>query len=317
MVRQRRLGDGNRYLPSVGLGCMGMDFAYTDDRDRTGEDVIRRALELGANHLDTSDLYGPFTNEERVGRAIADRREQVMLATKCGLVVRAGSSYDIVANGRPEHIRASCEGSLRRLGVEQIDLYYLHRVDPSVPVEESVGALGELVAEGKIAAIGISEAKVDVLERAHSVHPLAALQSELSLWTRAALNGPLQWCAANGVTFVAYSPLSRGQLAGRHQNLDELPADDFRRRLPRFSEEAFEANAGIAEEVDRVARARGVAAAQIALAWVLAQGDHVVAIPGTKRISHLEANVAADEINLTTGELETLTGLSPALGSAR
>jgi aryl-alcohol dehydrogenase-like predicted oxidoreductase len=315
-MRKYPLGPTGLEVSTVGLGCMGMDFAYTDER-ASGELVIARAIELGANHLDTADLYGPFTNEERIGRAIAGRRDEVVLATKCGLVVRDPKRYEIGLDGRPEHIRAACEASLRRLRADHIDLYYLHRVDPSVPVEESVGAIGELVAAGKVGAIGLSEVDVGTLTRAHAVHPIAAVQSELSLWTREPLDEVVPWCLENRALFVAYCPLGRGLLAGRHQRLEELPADDFRRKLPRFQPDAFDANLAVARRVEEIARSKGCTPAQLALAWVLAQADNIVAIPGTRRIERLEQNVVADSLRLTDRELDALSELAPAVGTAR
>jgi aryl-alcohol dehydrogenase-like predicted oxidoreductase len=265
--------------------------------------------------IDTADMYGPFTNEELVGRAIAGRRDEVVLATKCGNVVEDAASYRIRRDGRPEHIRSACEGSLRRLGVETIDLYYLHRVDPNVPVEESVGAMAELVAAGKVRRLGLSEVDVPTLERASAVHEIAAVQSELSLWTRDALAEVLPWCEARGVGFVPFSPLGRGFLTGRYRSADEFGEGDFRSRNPRFQPEAVEANLALADRVREVAERVGATAGQVALAWTLEQGEHVVPIPGTKRLAYLEENAAAAEVRLSADDLAELDALQPPVGS--
>ncbi len=316
-MRTRPLGRTGIELPVIGYGAMGLDWAYGHTEPDHGVHVLRRAFALGARHVDTADMYGPFTNEELVGRAIAGRREDVVLATKCGLVTKDARTYAIERNGKPEHIREACDASLKRLGSEQIDLYYLHRVDPEVPVEESVGALAELVHAGKVRAIGLSETDVSTLERAHAVHPVSALQSELSLWTRGPLQEVIPWCARHDVTFVAFSPLGRGFLTGRYRSLSAFAENDFRRTLPRFQKDALEDNLRIADAVEQVADARGVPTGNVALAWVLACGDNVVAIPGTKTIAYLEENVAAAGLELTVEELAALDELPTAVGGVR
>ena len=314
-VQQRTLGASGIEVGAIGLGCMGMSWAYGDGDDGESIAVIRRALDLGCTLIDTADMYGPFTNEELVGRALAGRREEAVLATKCGNVVHDVEAFDIRRNGTPEHIRAACEGSLRRLGVETIDLYYLHRVDPQVPIEESVGAMAELVAAGKVRALGLSETDVDTLRRASAVHPIAALQSELSLWTRDPLADVLPWCERHGVAFVPFAPLGRGFLTGRYRTSEAFGERDFRRRNPRFQREALEQNLALADRVRVVAERVGATPAQVALAWVLAQGEQVVPIPGTKRLAYLEENAAAAEVALGVEDLAELDALPAAAGS--
>jgi aryl-alcohol dehydrogenase-like predicted oxidoreductase len=294
---------------------MPMSWAYGAGDDGESISVIHRALELGVSFLDTSDVYGPFTNEELVGRAIAGRRDEVVIATKGGFVVEDRANYVLARDGRPEHIREACEGSLVRLGVDSIDLYYLHRVDPEVPVEDSYGVMAELVAEGKVRALGLSEVDVDTLERAQAIHPLAALQSELSLWTRGALADVLPWCAEHDVAFVPFAPLGRGFLTG------QLPVDstfgegDFRRNNPRFQPEALEQNQAIVERVRAVAEQAGATPAQVAIAWVLAQGENVIPIPGTKRMRYLEENIGAADVVLSTETLAELDDLPTPAGT--
>ena len=295
---------------------MGFNWGYRDETvDETAAiDVIRRAIDLGVDHFDTADVYGPFTNEVLVGRALADRRDRVVLATKAGLVVEDKATFRFGRNGRPEHIREACDGSLERLGVEAIDLYYLHRVDPQVPVEETWGAMAGLVAAGKVRYLGISEASVEELERVSRVHPVTAVQSELSLWTRDYLSDVVPWCAAHGASFVAFAPLGRGFLTGAISADARFETGDFRSRLPRFRAEAVAENQRIVEKVRAVAARRGVTPAQIALAWVLARGEHVLAIPGTQRRPYLEENVAAADIDLSPSELEALDALPAPVG---
>jgi aryl-alcohol dehydrogenase-like predicted oxidoreductase len=316
-MSKRPLGKAGRPAHPVGLGCMGLSWAYHDEavEEGAGVGLIRRAIELGVDHLDTSDAYGPHTNEELVGRAIAGLREKVVLATKAGLVVSgpsAASGY--TRNGRPDHVRAACEASLSRLKVDVIDLYYLHRVDPETPVEETWGAMAALVAQGKVRWLGISEASVPELERVSRIHPVTAVQSELSLWTRDYLEDVVPWCAAHGASFVAFSPLGRGFLTGTIRADTEFSSGDFRSTLPRFSAEAVAANQRIVDAVRTVARRRGATPAQIALAWVLAQGEHVLAIPGTRTQKYLEDNVAAAEIALTPEDLSELDAIPAPVG---
>ena len=313
---QRPLGATGRSIFPVGLGCMGLSWAYRDATvdEAAGIDLIHQAIDLGVDHFDTADVYGPFTNESLVGRALADRRDHVVLATKCGLVVEDAATYRYGRNGRPEHVRASCDASLRRLGVDVIDLYYLHRVDPQTPVEETWVAMAGLVAAGKVRWLGISEPTVDELERVARLHPVTAVQSELSLWTRDHLEGVVPWCAAHGAAFVAFSPLGRGFLTGAIGAEARFGPGDFRSKLPRFRPEAVAGNQRLVESVRAIAARRGATAAQIALAWVLARGEHVHAIPGTQRRRYLEQNVAAADIVLTAAERAELDALPAPVG---
>jgi aryl-alcohol dehydrogenase-like predicted oxidoreductase len=310
----RQLGFDGPEVGAIGYGAMGLSWAYGNREGTDADAVINRAIDLGATLIDTADVYGPFNNEILVGHAIKGRRDQVTLATKCGLVVDDPQTRAIRRDGRPEHIRQAIDGSLRRLEVDHVDLYYLHRPDPEVPIEESVGALAETVAAGKAKHIGLSEVTRDELERAQAVHPITAVQSELSLWTRDAVAEVLPYCAANGIAFVPFSPLGRGFLTGRLDR-DRLEDDDARRRWPRFQQEALAANQRIVDAVQGVAARHDAAPGQIALAWVLAQGEHVVPIPGTKRIPYLEENLAAADILLSDGDLEELDALPEAVGA--
>jgi aryl-alcohol dehydrogenase-like predicted oxidoreductase len=314
-MRTRTLGQHGPEVGEIGYGAMGLTWAYGHREGTDGAAVINRALDLGATLIDTADVYGPFTNEELVGRAIAGRRDEVVLATKCGLVLDDPTTRDIGRDGTPEHIAQAIDGSLQRLGTDHVDLYYLHRPDPEVPIEESVGALAETVAAGKARAIGVSEVTLDELERAHAVHPITAVQSELSLWTRGALDEIVPFCAEHGIAFVPFSPLGRGFLTGRLTSRDELEEGDARRSWPRFEQEAMEANQAIVDAVRRVAARHEVAPGQIALAWVLAQGEHVVPIPGTKRLPYLEENLGAADVVLTAEDLAELDALPEAVGS--
>src|SRR3954452_23103885 len=299
----------------IGLGCMGMTWAYgAADRDEAESiATIHRALELGVTLLDTADIYGPFTNEELVGRAIAGRRDEVVLATKCGLVVEDAGEYVLTRNGRPEHVREAIDGSLRRLGTDFVDLYQLHRIDPDVPVEETWGAMAELVAAGKVGALGMSEVSVEELERAHAVHPVASVQSEGSLWTRDAFAEVVPWCAAHDAKFLPFAPLGRGFLTGQLEP-QKFPPGDFRKNNPRFQVEAMDANLALVEAVKAVAARHEATPAQVALAWLLAQGEHVIPIPGTKRRSRLEENAAATSLQLTSEDLGELDSLPDAVG---
>jgi aryl-alcohol dehydrogenase-like predicted oxidoreductase len=295
---------------------MGLSWGYRDDSvdEAAAIDLIRQAIDLGVDHFDTADVYGPFTNESLVGRAVAGRRDRVVIATKAGLVVEDKATFGFGRNGRPEHIREACDKSLERLGIEVIDLYYLHRVDPQVSVEETWGAMAGLVAAGKVRYLGISEASVDELDRVSRVHPVTAVQSELSLWTRDYLAGVVPWCASHGASFVAFAPLGRGFLTGAISADARFGPSDFRSKLPRFGAEAVAENQRIVDRVRAVAERRGAAAAQIALAWVLARGEHVLAIPGTQRRRYLEQNVAAADIDLTPEELEELDAIPAPVG---
>jgi aryl-alcohol dehydrogenase-like predicted oxidoreductase len=314
-VERRPLGTSGIEVGRIGLGCMPMDWGYFGDTDDDPSDVIARALELGVNHFDTSDVYGPFTNEETVGRALEGRRDEAVIATKVGLVVGPNGGYPLRKIGRPDHLREAVDASLRRLRTDVIDLYYLHRVDPEVPFEDQWSTLASFVGAGKVRALGLSEASIDELERAEAIHPVAALQSELSLWTRDAItSGILAWCAANDVAFVPFSPLGRGYLTGTVTRAD-FAGLDFRVDNPRFQQEALDANQAIVEIVRRVSERHDATAAQVALAWVLAQGEHVLPIPGTKRQRYLEENAAAASLELTATDLAELDDVPEALGT--
>ena len=314
-METRILGSSGIAVSAIGLGCMPMSWAYGAGDDGESVTVIERALELGVTFLDTSDVYGPFTNEQLVGRAIAGRRDEVVIATKGGLFVEDLPNYVLGRDARPERIREACEASLARLGVDVIDLYYLHRVDPDVPVEDSYGVMAELVAEGKVRALGLSEVDVPTLERAAAIHPVAALQSELSLWTRDALADVLPWCAAHDVAFVPFAPLGRGFLTGNLAPGSSFGEGDFRRHNPRFQPEALAHNQAIVERVRTIADEAGATPAQVAIAWVLAQGSNVIPIPGTKRIAYLEQNVGAADLQLSAELLAELDGLPVPVGT--
>ena len=309
-MRTRRLGARGPVVSAIGLGCMGMSQSYGAPNETESLATIARALELGVSFLDTADVYGPFANEALVGRAIRGRRDQVLLATKCGLVA-GGAGQPNGRDGSPAHIRAACAASLERLGVRTIDLYYLHRVDPRTPIEESVRAMASLVDDGKVRHLGLSEVSAQTLRRAHAVHPITAVQSEYSLWTRDPEDAILAACRELGVGFVPFSPLGRGFLSGAVRTLDGLPSNDFRRTLPRFEAANFQRNLGLADGLGSIASDVGCSPAQLALAWVLAQGDDIVPIPGTKRVRYLEENVAATELRLTRATLDRLEGLFP------
>lgn len=314
-MERRTLGTGELEVSAIGLGCMGMSAFYGSTDESESIAAIERAAELGVTLLDTAEVYGPNTNEELVGRAVAGRREQFVIATKFGMAIEADGSRRI--DGSPETVRRSIEGSLKRLQTDYIDLYYQHRVDPGVPIEETVGAMAELVEQGKVRHIGLSEASAATIRRAHAVHPIAAVQSEYSLWTRDPEAEVLPTLRELGIGLVAYSPLGRGFLSGRFQSLHELDPDDSRRAGPRFAEENLSSNLKLAGTVERLAGEKGVTAAQLALAWVLAQGRDVVPIPGTKRRSYLEQNVAAVELELTPEELGRIEAELPEVAGER
>jgi aryl-alcohol dehydrogenase-like predicted oxidoreductase len=313
-MQRRKLGSEGLEVSAQGLGCMGMSHAYGAGDEGLGLRTIHRALELGVTLLDTAEVYGPYTNERLVGRAIAGRREEVEIATKFGFRFDPDDPYGPRGvDGSPENVRRACEGSLERLGTDYIDLYYQHRVDPSVPIEETVGALGELVQAGKVRYIGLSEASPEVIRRAHAVHPLTAVQSEYSLWTRDPEAEVLPTLRELGIGLVAYSPLGRGFLTGQIRSLDDLPEEDWRRNNPRFQEQALRQNIELADRVAALAGERGVTPAQLALAWVHAKGEDIVPIPGTKHPERLEENVAAfDEVKLSDEDVATLDQAVPA-----
>jgi len=312
-MKDAKLGDLT--VSRIGLGAMGMSHGYTGAGTNDAESIrtIHRALDLGVTLIDTAEIYGPYVNEELVGRAIRDRRDDVVLASKFGLVSHAGAGpWNL--DSRPANVRAAVEGSLRRLGTDRIDLYYQHRVDPNTPIEDTIGAVAELVAEGKVRHIGLSEAWVDTIRRAHAVHPITALQSEYSLWTRDQEPEVLPLLRELGIGFVPYSPLGHGFLTGTIRSTDQFDSSDFRANNPRFTGENFERNLRIADEVQTVATDAGATPAQVALAWLLTKGDDIAPIPGTKRVTRVEENVAADDVVLTAGQIKRLDELTPASG---
>ncbi len=307
-MKTRTLGPRGPEVSAIGLGCMGMAAFYGTPSDQAAATaVIHRALELGITFFDTAEMYGPHANERQVGEALKDRRDKAFVATKFGVYY----GQERVNDGRPENVRRAIEGSLSRLGMDHVDLYYLHRVDPAVPIEETVGAMGELVTEGKVRFLGLSEAAPDTLKRAHATHPITALQTEYSLWSREPEDELLATCEALGVGFVPYSPLGRGFLTGQITRPEDLEEGDFRRTNPRFSGENFQKNLDLVEAVKAIAADKGVTAAQLALAWVLAQGSNLVPIPGTRRIATLEENAAAVDLELTAEDLARIDAVFP------
>lgn len=315
-MQRIKLGGQGLEVSAQGLGCMGMTWAYGGGDEQSGLDTIHRALDLGVTFLDTAEVYGPYTNERLVGRAVAGRRDQFEIATKFGFSFDPDNPYGPRGlDGSPENVKRACEGSLERLGTDYIDLFYQHRVDPAVPIEETVGALAELVEEGKVRYIGLSEASADVIRRAHATHPLTAVQSEYSLWTRDPEAEVLPTLRELGIGLVAYSPLGRGFLTGQIRSVDDLPDDDWRRSNPRFQEEALRQNIELADRVRALAEEQGISPAQLALAWVHAKGHDIVPIPGTKRPERLSENVAAADIELSDEDVAALDQAIPA-GSA-
>ena len=308
-MKTRRLGTSNVDISVIGLGCMGMSEFYGAANDAQSISVIQRALDLGINLFDTADMYGPFANERLLGRALEERRDEAVIATKFA-VVRDDEGAFLGVRGDPDYVHQACDASLKRLGVDTIDLYYQHRVDPKVPIEETVGAMAELVHQGKVRHLGLSEAAPETIRRAHAVHPISALQTEYSLWSRAPEQELLQLCAELGITFVAYSPLGRGFLTGSIQSVADLPEDDWRRTNPRFQGENFAKNLAVVDEVKALAEARGCTPAQMALAWVT-RSPGVVTIPGTRSIARLEQNAAAHAVNLTRDELDAIEAVAP------
>jgi aryl-alcohol dehydrogenase-like predicted oxidoreductase len=310
-MKTRTLGRSGPEVSAIGLGCMGMAAFYgqaSDEAQATA--VIHRALDLGLNFFDTAEMYGPHTNEIQVGTALKDRRDKAFIATKFGIGYNADRTA-LKVDGSPANVRRAIEGSLKRLGVDHVDLYYLHRVDPDTPIEETVGAMAELVTEGKVRFLGLSEARPETLRKGHATHPITALQTEYSLWSREPEDELLDVCEELGIGFVPYSPLGRGFLSGEIRSIDDLAADDFRRSNPRFMGENFQKNLDLVAAVQAIAADRGVTAAQLALAWVLAQGPHLVPIPGTRRIRTLEENIAAAELRLTSEDLQRIEAVFP------
>ena len=317
-MKKRKLGPAGPEVSAIGLGCMGMSAFYGATDEQQSIATITRALDLGCCFLDTSDMYGPHTNEELVGRAIAGRREEVFLASKFGIKIELDQDPPRRSiDGSPEYVRKACEGSLQRLGVEHIDLYYQHRVDPNTPIEDTVGAMAELVAEGKVRHLGLSEAGADTIRRAHAVHPITALQSEYSLWTRDVEEEVMPVLEELGIGLVAYSPLGRGFLSGRFSSPEELDEGDFRRYGPRFTGENLQHNLMLAQRVKELAAEKGVTPGQLALAWVLHRGDRIVPIPGTKRVSYLEENLAAADVELSPEEVLRIAEAVPAAAGER
>ncbi|MGV1837508.1 aldo/keto reductase [Rhizobium rhizogenes] len=312
-MKTRKLGQ-DLTVSAVGLGCMGMSFGYGASDENESVKTLHRAVDLGVTFFDTAETYGPFTNEVLLGRALKPVRDRIVIATKFGFkldLTKSGLASMVGVDSRPKHVKEVAEASLKRLGTDVIDLFYQHRVDPNVPIEDTVGAMADLVKEGKVRALGLSEAGAATIRRAHAVHPIAALQSEYSLWTRDPEEEVLAVCRELGIGFVPYSPLGRGFLTGAISKVDDLAADDFRRSLPRFQDENFDANAALVAKLESLAKDKGVTAAQLALAWVLHQGDDIVPIPGARKLHHLEQNAAAADIRLSAAEVQALSDIMP------
>jgi aryl-alcohol dehydrogenase-like predicted oxidoreductase len=313
---RRQLGRSGVSVSAIGLGCMGMsDFYGAADQEKSIE-TMHRAIDLGVDFFDTADIYGPFTNEALVGRAIRDRRARVVLATKFGNMRTTDGKF-LGVNGRPEYVRQACDASLTRLGVNEIDLYYQHRVDPETPIEETVGAMAGLVQAGKVRYLGLSEAAPATIRRAHAVHPIAALQTEYSLWSRDPEGELLDTCRELGIAFVAYSPLGRGFLTGRYRSIDDLAADDWRRSNPRFQGDNFQKNLDLVGKVEQLAKAKGRTPAQLALAWLLSRGEDIIPIPGSTRIEHVRENAGATSVQLSADDIQAVDALAPTVAGAR
>jgi len=308
-LKKRTLGQ-SLSVSAIGLGCMGMSEFYGSHDDAQSIATIHRALDLGCNFLDTADMYGPYTNEQLVGRAIRDRRDEVVLATKFGNM-RGDDGAFLGISGKADYVRKACDASLQRLGVDQIDLYYQHRVDRTTPIEETIGAMADLVRAGKVRHLGMSEAAPQTIRRAHAVHPITALQTEYSLWSRDPEDEILPTVREIGIGFVAYSPIGRGFLSGRFKTIDDLEPTDYRRQSPRFQGENFDRNLDVVRRIEEIARSKGVTPAQLAIAWVMSQGDDIVPIPGSRSIGHLEENIAAADIELTPDELARIDEVAP------